>query len=180
MLVFTLQNLHPRVHVSPMSMIVAVAALLSDPPQQSLMFGHRASSQTVCRLSPRRSRFMDLYCSLFGMGVWSQEGRRVISFCLPAGPTKAVRISGTSFSGGEDVKSENEGPALRRSRKVVGGRRVVEVGGAAGSVGSETAVANGRVDDVAGRIGCVGTACKQRNRVTLEAMLYAMLIIENN
>ena len=117
------------------------------------------------------------------MGVWSQDGRRVISFCLPAGPTKAVRISGTSFSGGGDAKSEKEGPVLRRSRKVVGGRRAVEVGGAAGSVGSETAVANVRVDDIGGYIGCIGTACKQRNRVSLEAIMYVLLMemgVENN
>ena len=100
----------------------------------------------------------------------------MISFCLPAGPTRAVRISGTSFSDRGDVKSENEGPVLRRSRKVVGGRRFVEVGGVADSVGSETAVANARVDDLVGRIGCIGTACKQRNRVALEAMLYLLLI----
>ena len=78
------------------------------------------------------------------MGVCSQLGRRVISFCLPAGPTSAVRIIGSSSSGGRwDVKSAREGPALRRSRKVVGGRCVVEVGGV-GSVGSETAVAKVR------------------------------------
>ena len=80
--VLTEQNLQPRVHVSPMSygrrqhrseacvesqverhtMIVAVAALRpsasltpSLPPQQSPMFGHRASSHTVCRFRPRRS-----------------------------------------------------------------------------------------------------------------------------
>lgn len=44
------------------TMIVAVAALRpsasltpSFPPQQSPMFGHRASSHTVCRPRPRRS-----------------------------------------------------------------------------------------------------------------------------
>lgn len=70
------------------------------------------------------------------------------------GPTKAVRISGASFLGGEDVKSEREGPVLRRSRKIVGERRVVEVGEAVGSVGSETAVAKVRLEYVKGRIGC--------------------------
>lgn len=82
----------------------------------------------------------------------------MISFCLPAGPTKAVRISGTSFSGGLDVKSESEGPVLRRSRKTVGERRVVGVGGAVGSVGSETAVAKVRVEDTGACIGCIGAA----------------------
>ncbi len=82
----------------------------------------------------------------------------MISFCLPAGPTKAVRISGALFWGGGDVKSEREGPVLRRSRKWVGERRVVEVGGAVGSVGSETAVANVRLEDIGGRIGFLGAA----------------------
>ena len=59
-LVFTEQKRQPRVQVSPMSMMVAVAADLSSPPQQSLMFGHRASSQTVCRFRPRRSAFIFL------------------------------------------------------------------------------------------------------------------------
>src|SRR6266480_7115021 len=53
--VFTLQNRQPLVHVSPINIIVAVAALLSLPPQQSEIFGHRASSQTVCKFNPRRS-----------------------------------------------------------------------------------------------------------------------------
>lgn len=82
----------------------------------------------------------------------------MISFCLPAGPTKAVRISGASFSGGRDVKSEKEGPALRRSRKMVGERRVVEVGEAVGSVGSETAVANVRPEGMGRCMGFTGAA----------------------
>lgn len=53
--VFTLQKRQPRVQVSPMSMMVAVAAALSEPPQQSEMLGQRASSQTVWRFRPRRS-----------------------------------------------------------------------------------------------------------------------------
>ena len=96
----------------------------------------------------------------------------MISFCLPAGPTKAVRISGTGFSRGEDVKSESEGPALRRSRKTVGGRRVVAVGGAVGSVGSDTAVAKVRAEYFDGWIGLMGVAYRQRNLVNLEAILY--------
>ena len=35
------------VHVSPMSMMVAVAVWSSPPPQHSPMLGHRASSHTV-------------------------------------------------------------------------------------------------------------------------------------
>ena len=95
----------------------------------------------------------------------------MISFCLPAGPTKAVRISAASFLGGEDMKSESDGPALRRSRKMVGGRRVVEVGGAVGSVGSETAVAKLRVEDIVEFIGLLGAAYRQRKLITLEAIL---------
>lgn len=44
--VFTAQNLQPRVHVSPSSMMVPV-----PPFQHSPMLGHWASSHTVCRLS---------------------------------------------------------------------------------------------------------------------------------
>lgn len=68
------------------------------------------------------------------------------------------------------MKSWREGPALRRSRKVVGERRVVGVGGAVGSVGSETAVANVRVGWRDGREIGVGGAKRQRNLVTLEAI----------
>ena len=38
--------LTPLVQVSPISIIVAVALDLSDPPQQSPIFGHLALSQT--------------------------------------------------------------------------------------------------------------------------------------
>src|SRR5690606_21993070 len=58
LLVFTEQNRQPLVHVSPINMIVAVAAALLDPPQQSLILGHLASSQTVWRFKPRRSSLM--------------------------------------------------------------------------------------------------------------------------
>lgn len=71
----------------------------------------------------------------------------------------AVRISsGASSSGGGDVKSYNEGPALRRSLKVVGERRVVDEGGAVGSVGSETAVAKAREACKEGRTLGMGEA----------------------
>lgn len=73
------------------------------------------------------------------------------------------------------MKCEREGPALRRSRKMVGERRVVEVGEAVGSVGSETAVAKVRLEDVGGRIGLLGAAWRQRSRAALEAMLYDLL-----
>ena len=42
------------VHVSPMSMMVAVAVWSSPPPQHSPMFGHRASSHTCARAAPAR------------------------------------------------------------------------------------------------------------------------------
>ena len=47
--VFTLQNPHPLVQVSPIIIIVAVAVPL-PPPQHSPIFGHLASSHTVANL----------------------------------------------------------------------------------------------------------------------------------
>ena len=94
--VFTEQNLHPRVQVSPMSfsflldspqlevriesltIIVAVAVFLpsavSPPPQQSPMFGHLASSQTVCRFKPRRSFLILLNEGPEGIEVLRYDG----------------------------------------------------------------------------------------------------------
>ena len=51
--VLTEQNLQPRVQVSPISMIVAVA-VPSPPPQHSPTFGQRASSHTVASLDFRK------------------------------------------------------------------------------------------------------------------------------
>ena len=51
--VLTEQNLQPRVQVSPISMIVAVA-VPSPPPQHSPTFGQRASSHTVASLDLRK------------------------------------------------------------------------------------------------------------------------------
>lgn len=68
------------------------------------------------------------------------------------------------------MKSWRDGPALRRSRKVVGERRVVEVGGAVGSVGSETAVANARDWCGEGRAVGRGGVKRQRNLVAFEAI----------
>lgn len=56
-----------------------------------------------------------------------------------------MRSLGSSSSRGGETKSDSEGPAFRRSLKVVGERRVVDVGGALDSVGSETAVAKVRI-----------------------------------
>ena len=50
--VFTAQKEHPRVHVSPIIIIVAVAVPFL-PPQHSPMLGHLASSQTVASFSVR-------------------------------------------------------------------------------------------------------------------------------
>lgn len=100
--VLTEQNLQPRVHVSPMSysiredpqeevsdsatartMMVAVAALRpsasvapSFPPQQSPIFGHRASSQTVCKFRPRRSFLIWEKEAPVGILVLRNDGRR--------------------------------------------------------------------------------------------------------
>ena len=56
LLVFTLQKRQPRVHVSPMIMMVAVA-VPSFPPQHSPMLGQRASSHTVASFDFRIPRF---------------------------------------------------------------------------------------------------------------------------
>lgn len=69
------------------------------------------------------------------------------------------------------MKSWNDGPALRRSRKIVGERRVVDVRGATGSVGSDTAVAKVRVVWGEGRTIDRGGAKRQRNLVALEAIM---------
>ncbi|VDP56100.1 unnamed protein product [Schistosoma curassoni] len=45
--VLTEQNRQPLVQVSPIIIIVAVAAVDFPPVQHSLILGHRASSQTV-------------------------------------------------------------------------------------------------------------------------------------
>lgn len=71
------------------------------------------------------------------------------------------------------MKSWRDGPVLRRSLKVVGDRRVVDVRGAVGSVGSETAAAKVRVVWREGRTVGRGGAKRQRNLVALEAMMTA-------
>ena len=75
--VLTEQKRHARVHVSPISMIVAVAASFPpSPPQHSPMLGHRASSQTVARPKPRRSRLIREKLAPFGIRVLVYDGRR--------------------------------------------------------------------------------------------------------
>ena len=113
--------------VSPISIIVAVAADFELPPQQSEMFGHLASSQTVCKLRPRRSFLIFLYDELSGIGVFNQDGSRVISFCFPLGPTSAVfnAYASEGSRGGSLplTKSENAGPVFNLSANAVGRTR---------------------------------------------------------
>ena len=159
--VLTEQNRHPLVQVSPISMIVAVAADFELPPQQSEMLGHLASSHTVWRFSPRRSFLIFLYEELSGMGVLSHDGRRVISFFLPFGPTRAVfnayASEGSKAGSLPPTNSEKEGPALSLSANLVG-RIVGFAVGESVEEGSETAVANERVE---------GTAMGAEGRKTL-------------
>ena len=87
-----------------------------------------------------------------GRRVCSQGGRRVMVFCLPvpsARPIVAVRRGGE----GMEVKSARLGPALRRSRKVVGLGGDGGVGGVVdgGEGGEEIAVANERLEMGVGR-----------------------------
>ena len=58
------------------------------------------------------------------MGVFSHSGRRVICFCLPFGPTRAVfsAYASEGWRGGSfpETKSVKAGPAFNLSAKVVG------------------------------------------------------------
>lgn len=54
--VLTAQNIHPRVHVSPRSMMVPV-----PPLQHSPTFGHCASSHTVAKLRPSNEFLTSAY-----------------------------------------------------------------------------------------------------------------------
>ena len=59
--------------------MVAVAVFRPDevfPPQQSPILGHRASSHTVCKLSPRRSFFILLNDTPEGIDVLRYVGNR--------------------------------------------------------------------------------------------------------
>ena len=55
--------------------MVAVAAPL-PPPQQSPIFGHLASSHTVCSPRPRRSFLIPLYDAPVAIGCFRNDGRR--------------------------------------------------------------------------------------------------------
>jgi hypothetical protein len=104
-------------------MIVAVALDLSEPPQQSPIFGHRALSQTcinggfggdipVCKFNPRRSFLILAKFPPAGMGRFSQSGRR-LDPGIDVGSVESAR------------KSEKEGPEFKVSVNDVWGRRVV-------------------------------------------------------
>lgn len=80
--VLTAQKRHPRVQVSPISIMVAVAVWPSEPPQHSPMFGHRASSQTVLRFSLRRSRLIWANLSPPGSSRFNHSGFLALS-CRP-------------------------------------------------------------------------------------------------
>jgi hypothetical protein len=62
-----------RVHVSPRSIMVPV-----PPFQHSPMFGHCASSHTVCKSSSRKlsRNSSNRVCEPPGAGTWNQSGRR--------------------------------------------------------------------------------------------------------
>jgi hypothetical protein len=65
--VLTAQNMHPRVHVSPSSMIVPV-----PPFQHSPMFGHCASSHTVCKFKFCKLSFTLAY--RLSLAVFTSDG----------------------------------------------------------------------------------------------------------
>ncbi|KAH3683602.1 hypothetical protein WICPIJ_005449 [Wickerhamomyces pijperi] len=111
--VLTEQNLQPLVHVSPRSMMVAVA---SDflPPQHSPIFGHLASSQTVASFNSLTSFFNLWKDCPFGIGTFNQDGRRAFGSCL------AASNGSTTFSAALPLKkSLNDGPWFNESLKIV-------------------------------------------------------------
>mmetsp|Transcript_32818 Transcript_32818/g.71587 ORF Transcript_32818/g.71587 Transcript_32818/m.71587 type:complete len:274 (+) Transcript_32818:1-822(+) len=107
LLVFTAQNLHPRVHVSPMTMMVAVAMWPSPPDQHSPIFGHFASSQTVDSFRSRSCFLIAVYSSPAGTTFFSQSGFRILSFGKGAY---------TAYSLSPLTKSSKSGPSASRSR----------------------------------------------------------------
>lgn len=111
------------------------------------------------------------------MGVWSQVGKRVIWRLRFAGPTSAVRrgsseVGGSSRGGsfaerGVETNSVKDGPALSRSRKVVGRRRIE-------GLCSGASVANEREDTGCTKGGFkMGEEYRQRSWGNLGGILYA-------
>lgn len=119
--VLTAQNRQPRVQVSPINMMVAVAFDLSDPPQHSPMFGHLASSHTVCRPNPRKSFLILLKFCDVGMFVLSQSGNFVCAFFEVCFSCIAYSSDAESV-GGRDKKSSKDGPWFSAFVNVVGAR----------------------------------------------------------
>src|SRR5699024_3015842 len=76
--VLTAQKRHPRVHMSPS--IINVAVFLSL--QHSCKFGHLASSHTVLSFFSRISFLSFLYESDVLILILSQSGLRIYSFCF--------------------------------------------------------------------------------------------------
>lgn len=118
-------------------MIVAVAADLSLPPQQSPMLGQRASSHTVCRFRPLKSDFSLLKFVPVGMEVLSHVGSGVCAGLLRGfdadsgweGDEPSSRDSDIlSFGSGLDRKSPNDGPELSLSVNLVLGFAVGGIG----------------------------------------------------
>ncbi|KAH3668979.1 hypothetical protein OGAPHI_002734 [Ogataea philodendri] len=111
--VFTEQNRHPLVHVSPINMIVAVA---SDffPPQHSPIFGHLASSQTVASFSSLTSFFKAWKLLPLGIGTLSHDGNRA------SGSFLATSSGSTNISLAFPLtKSSNDGPLFSLSVNTV-------------------------------------------------------------
>lgn len=81
-------------------MMVAVASPLS-PPQHCPMLGHRASSQTVWSLRPRRSDLILLKLAEVGISVLRYRGRRglrVQVVSIPMDSSRESRCALTSCS----------------------------------------------------------------------------------
>ena len=118
-------------------MIVAVAARFpsssvapSFPPQQSPVFGQRASSHTVCRPSPRKSFLILAKEEPVGIVVLRKDGSRGLlsaerSFSFHRHEyigliTHPFVFPNTTRSGApSDMKSSREGPEAKVSEKPV-------------------------------------------------------------
>lgn len=94
LLVLTAQNLHPRVQVSPSSMMVAVATPSPPPFQQSPMLGHWASSQTVWRFNRERESLTSSNLSPCGALCFSHAGFWTVGSRPVYGPTVIVFVAG--------------------------------------------------------------------------------------
>ena len=118
-------------------MMVAVAVFrpsaVDFPPQQSPMFGQRASSQTVCKFRPRRSFLILLKEAPDGIEVFKKAGNRGLG--MPSKTFEYTRLGKTypfvlpRTTRSEDSperKSWKPGPLSRDFPKSVRGGGVVE------------------------------------------------------